>query len=413
MNAPLLLAAISSTILVQIVVGVGIAFWRLRHGDVAAPAVGGDETTHIRTGAWQGWREFRIVRTACEDRTRTQRSLVLAPADGMPLPDFAPGQYLTFSLDIAASSTEPARTIVRCYSLSDQPNAETYRVTVKRMLAPSTRPDLPAGAASGHLHDAVREGDMLRVKAPAGQFVLDKASDVPAVFIAGGIGVTPMISMLLWSLAHHPERRLHLLYGVRNSGDHAFKDLLEGLAESHPSFKLDVLYGEPGPTDVEAQDFQHVGFVDIALLQRVLPPGRHLYYVCGPPAMMSALVPALATWGVPKEDIHFESFGPASSGYVQSDSDRVRALPAIPIDVQFRRSRRTITWTGEDANLLDFAERHSIPVESGCRTGSCGSCETRMVSGDVHYDTKPEYELTAGRCLLCIGTPVSTLVLEA
>ena len=410
MNGPLLLAAISGAFLAQVGIGVGLAFWRIQRTNLAAPAVDTDEAAAAGPGAWQGWRDFRVVRAGFEDRSAAQRSFVIAPVDGAVLPDFAPGQYLTFSLDLAGSPTEPARTIVRCYSLSDRPNSETYRVTIKRMPAPPARSDLPAGAASGYFHDTVREGDVLRVKAPGGQFVLDTGADLPAIFLAGGIGVTPMISMLLWSIAHQPQRRLHLVYGVRNIGDHAFKDLLEGLAQSHPAFRLDILYGDPGPDDVEARDYQHVGFIDIALLQRILPDGRHQFYVCGPPAMMAALVPALAAWGVPSADIHSESFGPASSGFVPRGE---RAVLATSIEVRFGRSRRTLQWTGEEANLLDFAERHGIPVDSGCRSGSCGSCETRLLAGEVHYESKPDYEVTAGSCLLCVATPVSALALEA
>jgi ferredoxin-NADP reductase len=302
---------------------------------------------------------------------------------------------------------------VRCYSLSDQPKARTYRITVKRMAEPLTRPDLPPGAASSFLHDAVKVGDILKVKAPAGQFVLDTTSDAPVVLMAGGIGVTPMISMIAWSLTLQPERRLHLFYGVHNSADHAFKALLERYAQTHAAFTLNVLYGAPGPADVEGRDFQHTGFIDVALLQRLLPHGRHQFYVCGPPAMMAALVPALADWGVPKSDIHFESFGPASSGYIRPETALAGATLKKPFDVQFLRSRRTVTWAGEDPSLLDFAERHGIPVESGCRSGSCGSCETRLVSGEVRYARKPDFEVAQGACLLCVGRPASNLVLEA
>jgi ferredoxin-NADP reductase len=413
MTAPLLLAAISATILVQVAIGISVAFWRIRHGKAASLHLSGDDVATLVTGAWVGWREFRIESDAFEDQARTQRSLVLKPLDGLPLPEFEPGQYLTFSIDLAGSPIEPKRTIVRCYSLSDQPNGETYRITVKRMPAPSTRTELPAGEASSFIHDSVLVGDILKVRAPAGQFVLDRASDTPAVFIAGGVGVTPMISMISWSLTHQPTRRLHLFYGVGNSGDHAFKALLEGFAQSHAAFVLDVLYAAPGPNDVEGRDFQHAGFIDVPLLQRVLPHGRHLFYVCGPPAMMAALVPALTDWGVPKSDIRFESFGPASSGYVQPITSAVESRLTKPLDVQFRRSRRTVAWTGEDANLLEFAERHGIAVESGCRTGSCGSCETRLVSGEVRYGSTPDVEVPEGNCLLCVGIPVSALVLEA
>jgi ferredoxin-NADP reductase len=405
MTAPLLLAVIVAAILLQVAIGVGVGFRWLQHHGSALPPVDSDALVRT-TGAGAGWRGFYVQSDAFEDQARTQRSLILEPVDGLPLPDFAPGQYLTFSFDLSATPTEPKRTIVRCYPLSDQSNGKGYRITVKRMPSPPMRPELPAGAASSFLHDAVKVGDLLKVKAPSGIFVLDQTSDAPAVFIAGGIGVTPMISMIAWSLAHQPERRLVLFYGVRNSSDHAFKTLLEGLAQSHPAFTLTVLYGVPGPDDIVGRDFQQTGFLDVALLKRVLPHGRHQFYVCGPPAMMAALVPALAEWGVPKSDIHFESFGPASSGTAGT------ALTE-PFDVQFRRSQRTVAWTGEDRSLLDFAERCGILVEAGCRSGSCGACETRLVSGEVRYAGKPDFDVPTGACLLCVGLPASNLVLEA
>lgn len=159
MTAPLLLAAISAAILVQIAIGIGVAFWRLQHKEAASLQLRDDDVATTASGAWPGWREFRVERDAFEDQARTQRSLILKPLNGLPLPEFGPGQYLTFSIDRAASLTEPKQTIVRCYSLSDQPNGETYRITVKRMSAPSTRPDLPAGAASIFIHGSVQAGD--------------------------------------------------------------------------------------------------------------------------------------------------------------------------------------------------------------------------------------------------------------
>jgi ferredoxin len=83
------------------------------------------------------------------------------------------------------------------------------------------------------------------------------------------------------------------------------------------------------------------------------------------------------------------------------------------VEVQFKRSGRTLQWTGSDANLLDFAERHGIAIESGCRSGSCGSCVTVVASGNVNYDNPPDYDLAGGQCLMCIGKPGAALVLEA
>jgi ferredoxin-NADP reductase len=259
----------------------------------------------------------------------------------------------------------------------------------------------------------VHEGDVLEIKAPAGQFFLDPDPQVPAVLVCGGIGITPMMSMLRWCLDEQPDRPVYLYYGLRHSGEQAFKQTLEQLAGSHPNFHLNVLYSRPGPGDVQGRDFQSTGHVDIDLLRRTLPHGRHQFYVCGPPAMMESLVPALHAWGVLAEDIHHEAFGPASMRSALGALPDTALSHSAPVDVTFRRSGRTLAWNGQDASLLDFAERHGVVVESGCRSGSCGSCETKLVSGTVRYAQKPDHDVAPGSCLLCIGTPSSPLVIEA
>jgi ferredoxin-NADP reductase len=277
---------------------------------------------------------------------------------------------------------------------------------------PAAQPELPPGVSSGHFHDRVHEGVVLQVKAPSGHFFIDPDASVPAVFIAGGIGITPMMSMLRWCVAEQPERLVHLYYGVRSSGDHAFKRVLENLAVAHPAFKLHVVYGSPGADDLVGRDYQHVGYIDLELLRRTLPHGRHQFYVCGPPPMMNSLVPALREWGVQADDIHFEAFGPASVRPTGPVSNEPAAASAASIGVRFSRSGRTLTWDGQDANLLDFAERHGLAVDSGCRSGSCGSCQTRLVSGVVTYADKPDHDIPTGHCLLCVGRPQSALVLD-
>lgn len=362
---------------------------------------------HARAdAAWSGWREFRVSRREYEDPACTQCSFYLQPVDAQPLPAFKPGQFLTFSLDLPGG----LRTITRCYSLSDRPEPTHYRVTIKRVPPPTDHPEFESGLSSNHFHDRVQVGDLLRVKAPSGHFFIDPDAAVPAVLIAGGIGVTPMISMLRWSLVHQPQRVLHFYYGMRNGREHAFKPQLEALAAAHPLLRLHVAYSRPDASDREGLDFQHKGHVDVELLRRTLPHGRHQFYVCGPPAMMQTLVPALAEWGVPLTDLHYEAFGPASIRQPGSN-DAVEA--AVAVEVQFRRSGRTLAWDGRDASLLDFAERHGIAVESGCRSGGCGSCETRVLEGSVQYEHTPDHDLAPGHCLLCVGRPASALVLEA
>lgn len=415
MTALQLLGIICAALLLQLALAVGILVWRKRLYKAALPAEDSNQT-RASTGAWSGWRDFRVVRRHFEDTANSQCSFDLQPVDGAPLPPFRPGQYLTLSLlvnDDSLHGPNSPRSLTRCYSLSDRPDPSRYRITVKRALPPIERPELPPGALSSHLHDNVYEGDLLKVRAPAGRFCIDEDASVPAVFVAGGIGITPMMSMLLWCLNDQPERAVHLFHGVCSSADQAFKTSLEELARVHPGFRLHVVYSNPGPGDVLARDYQHVGRIDLGLLRSNLPSGRHQFYVCGPPAMMQSLVPELRAWGVGEADIHFEAFGPASVLPAVSTTGQSPALEPVSIEVSFRRSGRTLVWDGRDANLLDFAERHHVHIESGCRSGSCGSCETRLVSGDIVYADKPDFEVAKGHCLLCVATPQSALVLEA
>lgn len=418
MTAQQLLGIICAALLLQLSLGVGIFVWRKRLPARGMPA-GFSTETPASTGAWSGWRDFRVVRRHYEDAANSQCSFHLQPVDSAPLPPFQPGQYLTFAVQVGDDSPSGpvrSRSLTRCYSLSDRPDPAGYRITVKRALPPANRPELPPGASSSHLHDRVREGDVLKVKAPAGHFFIDPDASVPAVFVAGGIGITPMMSMLRWCAAEQPERPMHLFYGVRSSADHAFKRVLEDLARDHQAFRLHVVYSHAGPGDVLGQDYQHAGRIDLALLRSNLPHGRHQFYVCGPPPMMQSLVPALREWGVREDDIHFEAFGPATvrpATSAMSVTNEPSSAAPLSIAVRFSRSGRTLVWDGQDANLLDFAERHDVAVDSGCRSGSCGSCETRLLSGAVIYASKPDHDVAEGHCLLCVGKPQSALELEA
>lgn len=398
-------------LLLQVATGIGVVIWR-RRGTATALLVAPDRVEAAPGAAWAGWRDFRVSLRVYEDAAKSQCSFTLTPVDGAPLPLFKPGQFLTFSFDLPDTSGN-TRTVTRCYSLSDRPDPGSYRVTIKRVRAPYDRPELPPGLSSSHFHDRVQVGQVVKVKAPSGHFFLDPDASAPAVLVAGGIGITPMMSMLRCCLAEQPGRRLHLVYGLRDGSEHAFKKQLQELAAAHPEFTLTVAYSRPGPGDVAGADYQHAGHVDIDLLKHILPHGRHQFYVCGPPSMMQSLVPALAESGVPRRDLHFEAFGPASLKLPGASPDVAAGTPMAPLDVRFNRSGRALIWDGHDANLLEFAERHGVVVDSGCRSGGCGTCETRLSSGTVQYESPPDHDIAPGRCLLCVGRPSSALVLEA
>lgn len=407
MTAPLLLMWITLALAVQIALGIVVV---MRSRGATDTPIGSTRTSQA---AWQGLRPFRVDARTFEDPSHSQCSFRLVPVDGIALPPFQPGQFLTAVIPESAVSpaeeTMAGRAFTRCYSLSDVPRADRYKVTVKRALAPHADPGVPKGIISNYLHDRLVVGSIVDVRAPSGQFILDQDASVPVVLIGGGIGVTPLLSMLRWILAEQPQRHVTLFYGVRSGADHAFKGILHELAALHPTFDLRVLYGAPEADDIEGRDYTHRGVISLRLLAPLLAAGRHYYYVCGPPAMMELIVPALAAADVAARDLHVEAFGPAS---VQR-GPRVSSATASRFAVQFRQSARTVTWDGSDTMLLDFAKSNGITIEAGCRSGSCGTCETRVVNGNVTYPEPPSFVITAGFCLPCVGVPQSALVLDA
>jgi ferredoxin-NADP reductase len=379
------------------------------------------EPAHVSGAAsgWDGYREFRVQRRVYEDSCRSICSFYLVPADGGALPTFKPGQFLTFQLPIADPATGAAKNIVRCYSLSDSPGADHYRVSIKRALPPPGIPDALPGVSSNHFHDRVREGDILLVKAPGGHFCLDQGSDKqcndPIVLVGGGIGITPMLSMLGASLRKNPAREVWLFYGVRNSTEQIMKTQLEELARTHSNFHLHVCYSKPAAGDTLSIDYQHEGHVDVTLLRLTLPLKPYQFYVCGPRAMMETLVPSLEQWGIPEHRIHYEAFGPASLPRAARKDHPSVPEPgaAAALTVTFEKSDKRINWDGSASFLLDFAEDHNIEVACGCRAGGCGSCQTTIVAGEVEYPQAPDFDPEPGTCLLCVARPKTDLILSA
>jgi ferredoxin-NADP reductase len=360
--------------------------------------------------SWDGFREFIVQRREIEDNKNIVCSFYLVPVDNKPLPIFKPGQFLTFKLQIEDPYSHELKSVVRCYSLSDAPRPEYYRVSIKRIPAPTNQPGVPPGLSSSFFHDHVREGSRLMVKAPSGHFHLMDEEPLPIVLIGGGIGITPMLSILNTVLENGINRDMWLYYGVSNGNEHIMKDHLQNLLKKHDNFHLHVCYSAPNENDIEGVDYQHNSLVSIPLLRATLKRMRSQFYVCGPKPMMESLVPGLEDWGVDKDDIYYESFGPAS---LIKHKNAERTTDAQLITVTFIRSGKSIPWNPAADSLLEFAESNDIDVASGCRAGSCGSCQTVVKAGDIDYNQEPDADVALGRCLLCISTPRNDLTLDA
>lgn len=420
MTALSLLAWIAAALALQLAVYLAVVFWRHWHSyrnvseRAANPAADGLPTLDESAGrsemgrgpAWQGFRNFRVVRKVFEDAGRTVCSFYLAPEDGAPLPPFLPGQFLTFRLDVPTPDGATAQ-IVRCYSLSDAPRPDGYRISVKRVTAPLGQ-DVPPGRSSNFLHDRIDVGDRLQVRAPSGHFHL-RPSTAPVVLVGGGIGITPMLSMLNSCLAEQPQRQVWLFYGVRRGGEIVMREHLEALAARHPNFQLRLCFSAPRPEDL-AGPHCHQGRIDVDMLRMQLALEPYEFYICGPGPLLESLVPALEAWGVPESRIHYEAFGPSS---LKRKPATATATTSAALTIDFARSGKRVVWSPEANSLLELAEASGIDVPSGCRAGGCGSCQTKIQSGEVAYRQAPDYDPAPGHCLLCVGTPKTNLTLEA
>lgn len=355
---------------------------------------------------WNGIRKFTVVKKVCE--CEDVNAFYLKPHDGRPLPAFKPGQYLTFQLDLPGRD----KPIIRCYSLSDSPK-DYYRVTIKKEKAPPDKPELPPGAGSSFFTDLVKEGDILNVKAPTGHFFLDMMKSNPIVLLAGGVGITPMLSMANAIAASGSKREAYFFFGVRNVREHIHKAELEKLASENDNIHLHVAYSKPGEQDVKGKDFQHEGRVGIELLKETLPSNNFEYYLCGSGAFMKSLTDGLEAWGVPESVVHFEAFGPATVKKKAAAPSPAETMHLQKIMVTFARSNKAVRWEPSAENLLEFAKAQGVKIDSGCCAGSCGSCGVAIKSGEVNYLKKPDTTPEAGTCLTCVCRPKSDLVLDA
>ena len=238
----------------------------------------------ISSRGWDGFRAFVVDRKVSESETIT--SFYLKPQDGEPLPPYMPGQFLTFRLNMPEHPTPVTRT----YSLSDSPtHPDYYRVSIKRLPAPEDQPDLPPGLASNYFHDHVQLGTRLCVKAPHGKFYLDPDDDSPVVLLSGGVGLTPMISMLNAIVESRSKRTVWYVHGARDGREHAMGPHVRRLAAEHDNVGVHISYSRPRSEDIEGRDYDRRGHVSIDLLKELLPPAAYDFYLCGPTPFMKSL----------------------------------------------------------------------------------------------------------------------------
>lgn len=277
--------------------------WAKAYGVIADAFIGVEVAKYREAaeapGGWSGFRNFVVSQKIKETELIT--SFYLSPQDQSAISAYLPGQYIT----VRVKPEGEEYTHIRHYSLSAAPGQPYYRITVKREDAAT---DKPAGVVSNYLHEAVHVGSVIEVTAPAGEFTLDQSTNIPVVLISGGVGLTPMISMLETLAAEQPERKVTYIHAAINGKLHAMKGTVEELSQSHSHLTSYVCYELPEENDT----FDKLGYMDLAWLQEVADPNADFYF-CGPTPFMRAIYKALLEWNVPQERIHFEFFGPAGS----------------------------------------------------------------------------------------------------
>lgn len=254
-------------------------------------------------GGWNGYRKFVVDRKERESDVIT--SFYLRPEDGQPIASYLPGQYITIKLDHPITPTSP-----RNYSLSERPDTGYYRISVKReVAADETSPD---GLISTYLHDSVVPGDILEVGPPCGEFTLDPKTvdDQPIVLLAGGVGVTPLLSMGKALAKEGVLAPLTVIQAAKNSSTQAFHDELCMLISDKDFVDLKIIFDEPLDDDVEQGRCDHVGLIDTELLKSWTPYQDGQFYFCGPKVFMQNVYAGLKELGVDDSRIHFEFFGP-------------------------------------------------------------------------------------------------------
>ncbi|MGH7823271.1 MAG: FAD-binding oxidoreductase, partial [Candidatus Binatia bacterium] len=297
---------------------------------------------------WMGWRKFQVRWKRYEDPLRGISSFYLVPHDGKAIPAFEPGQFLTFQLKIAGQ----LKPVVRCYSLSDSAKPDYYRVSIKRLKAPPGT-DFPAGISSSFFHDHVNEGDILDVRAPAGKFFLDMASERPVVLIGGGVGITPVLSMLNAIVESGSRRETWFFLGVRNKAEHPFKEHLETIAHTYENVRLRVCYSHPDEGAAAGTDYHFAERVSVELMRRLLPSNNYDFFFCGPTPMMDTLLADLKGWGVPEERIHYEKFGPGHEKKKVKAEVVPAAAAGATFEVTFVKAGKKLVWGAGAGSILE------------------------------------------------------------
>ena len=376
-------------------IAVAAITWRVLHGVRRAAlreasAVGTTDTFMDLPTTWTG----RLLVARIFQETPTVRTFRMVAPDRRRLPfTFKPGQFVTLALPIGGEEVR------RTYTVSSPPTRTSYiEVTVKR-----------EGVASGYLHDQVHEGDQIEVRALSGSFTFTGAESDGVLLIGGGVGITPMMSVLRSLTDTAWEHGIWMVFAVRTPKDIIFEKELTYLQERHPNFHLQVIAEDAAGTGWQGL----TGRITAGQLQAFVPElARRRVYLCGPAPMMDAVRATLHGLEVPDGQVLTELF---STPVEQLELDEAAALAegACASSVEFRRTGKTVP-VEPPQTLLDAAEAAGVKLDYSCRNGTCGTCRVKLVSGTVamgRTDALLKGDVADHIILACQARPTSPEVL--
>ena len=344
-------------------------------------------------GVEPGWNGFRALRVSATRRESVNvLSVRLEADDHTSLPPPLPGQYLTVRVPGAG---DPAP--LRSYSLSGDPGAGVYRISVKRE---------EHGLVSQWLNDHIEPGAIIEAAAPRGDFYLTEDS-TPVVLISAGIGATPVMAMLHALSAAGSGREIWWLHSARNRETQAFATEVTALIDALPHARQQVFY-----TATQGRMGQ-------GLIAALGLPNEAAAYLCGPTQFMADMRDWLTAAGFDPARIHSELFGalpPINPGVVGSGQRKPphppAGIPGTGPAITFARSGLTVNWSVDCGTILDLAEACDVPTRFSCRSGVCHVCITGVVAGATTYLQPPLEPPRSGEVLICSAAPASDLVLD-
>lgn len=302
---------------------------------------------------------------AIREETKDVRTLRLVPAEsGKAFPYFRAGQFITLTAQIGSSR------LTRAYSLSSSPKQAlegVYEVTVRR-----------AGLFSSWLIDQAVVGIELTVGEPSGDFCHDDLRDAETVVaIAGGSGITPFRSMIHAILEGSENFKMVLIYGARTSADIIYKKELEELSDK----RIRVV---PVLSDEKVAGYEH-GFITAEILKKYAPE-RASFFLCGPDAMYRFVEGEMKKLGVGGKFVRMEH---------NAVADRTLANPkTFTLKVRIRDQRYSIPAL-ENETLVVAMERAGVAAPTRCRSGVCGFCHSKLISGEYSVPEGHDYRRAA------------------